>query len=65
MRTIDKYYNQNDEIFHPLWLGILILFSVMIIIGLFCCVRMKYGTPLRILFNRLCCRKIKKRGKDS
>ena len=61
MRTIDKYYNQNDEIFHPLWLGILILFSVMIIIGLFCCVRIKYGTPLRNLFNRLFGRNNKRR----
>ena len=33
MRTIDEYHTQNDEYFHPLWLGIIILFSVISIIG--------------------------------
>ena len=64
MRTIDKYPNRNDEIFHPLWLGILMLFSVMIIIGILCCIRIKCGAQLRALLNRLFGRNIKKNGKD-
>lgn len=53
MRTIDKYYNQNDEYIHPFWLGILILLSVMTIIGTLCCLRVRFGEQLRYLCNKL------------
>lgn len=62
MRTIDRYNNQNDEYVHPFWLGISLLFSVMIIIGLVCCVRVKYGKRLSHLCNRLFGRNISTNG---
>jgi hypothetical protein len=64
MRPFDGYRDQNDEFFHPLWLGMLILFCVMTIVGFVCCLRIKCGTQLRIISNRLFGRKKKKPGKD-
>jgi hypothetical protein len=63
MGTIDKYPNQHDEVFHPLWLGILILFSAMIIIGILCYLRIKCNSQLRVLHDSLFCRNNKKTGK--
>ncbi len=63
MRTFDKYYNQDDEFVHPLWLGILILFSVMIIISMLCCLRIKYGSQIRHLLNKLFGRNSETNGK--
>ncbi|UJR08500.1 hypothetical protein I4U23_012766 [Adineta vaga] len=53
MRAIDRFYNQEDEFMHPLWIGILLLLSIIIIIGLFCCIRIKCHSQLRILRDRL------------
>ena len=53
MRIFEKFSNQNDEYFHPLWLGILLLFIVITIIGIVCCLRIKCGSELRHLINRL------------
>jgi hypothetical protein len=55
MRRINKYQNEHDEFLHPLWLGILILFSVIIILGLLCFMRKKCGSQIRHLFYVLCC----------
>jgi hypothetical protein len=63
MRTINKYQNEDEELLHPLWLGILMLFTIIIVIGLSCCLRKQYGSQLRLLFNRLCCRNTIKKGK--
>ncbi len=63
MQTLDKYYSQGDEFIHPLWLGILILFSVIIIIGTLCCLRIKCGSQLCHLLTRLFGRNIETNGK--
>jgi hypothetical protein len=63
MRTLEKDYSQDDEFIHPLWLGILLLFSVIIIIGTLCCLRIKCGSQLRHLLMRLFGRNIETTGK--
>ena len=60
MQTFD---GQDDEFIHPLWLGILLLFSVVIIIGTLCCLRIKFGSQLRHLLMRLIGRNIETNGK--
>ncbi|CAF2863167.1 unnamed protein product [Rotaria sp. Silwood2] len=56
MKTFTKYRREHDEFFHPLWLGILLLFFVIIVLGISCFIRRKFGQSIRYLFNRLCCR---------
>lgn len=63
MRTIGRYNRQDDEFVHPLWLGILLLFSVMTIIGTICCLKIKCGSQLCHLLNRLCGRNNEMNGK--
>ncbi len=63
MRTIDLFHNRDDEFVHPLWLGMLILFSVLTIIGTFCCLRIKCGPQIRHLFNTLFGRNNETNGK--
>jgi len=63
MRAIGKYYHSNDEFVHPLWLGTLILFIVMTIIGIICCLRIKCGSQLSHLLNRLFGRNNETNGK--
>ncbi|CAF0756690.1 unnamed protein product [Adineta steineri] len=46
---------QIDEPLHPLWLGILMLFSVMIILGILCFMRRKCGSQIHHVFKVLCC----------
>ncbi|CAF0941891.1 unnamed protein product [Adineta steineri] len=53
MKAIDHYYDPFDELFHPLWLGILLLFSVIIITGMFCYLRIKCRSQLRNICDRL------------
>jgi hypothetical protein len=65
MRIVDKYYNQDDDFIHPLWLGILLLLSVITIIGTLCCLRIKFGSKLLHLLNRLFCRNIETNGKKN
>ncbi|CAF1478700.1 unnamed protein product [Rotaria magnacalcarata] len=50
------HYGDEFETIHPLWLGIIILFGVIIIIGISCFLRRKYGSSITRLFNRLCCK---------
>lgn len=38
--------NDAQEFLHPFWLGLLILFNVIIIVALLCCFRRKYGSRL-------------------
>lgn len=48
---------QDDEFLHPFWLGLLMLFTVTIVVGIVCFLRKKFGTCICHLFNRLCCKK--------
>ncbi|CAF4172691.1 unnamed protein product [Rotaria socialis] len=48
------HYPDEFETIHPLWLGIIILFGVIIIICMSCFLRRKYGSSMTRLFNRLC-----------
>ncbi|CAF2534196.1 unnamed protein product [Rotaria sp. Silwood2] len=52
MRTFDTHYNPDDASLHPLWLGSLILFCVIIILGTLCCLRIKCSSLWGNLFNR-------------
>jgi hypothetical protein len=63
MRAIDRFRNQDDECVHPLWFGILILFSVMTMISTFCCLRVKCSSQIRHLFNTLFGRNNETNGK--
>jgi hypothetical protein len=63
MRTVNKFRSENDEFFHPLWLGIIILLCAIFIISITCCLRRKCGLQLCNSFNRLFGRNNKKNGK--
>ncbi|CAF0863054.1 unnamed protein product [Rotaria sordida] len=56
MKNFTKYQDEHDEFLHPLWLGILLLFIVIVIISISCFIRKKFGSSICHLFNRLCCR---------
>ena len=60
MRTTNKNHDDN---LHPLWLGILLLFTVITVIGILCILRRKCGSKILHLFNRLCCRNKSNNGK--
>jgi hypothetical protein len=60
MQTFDQYH---DAYIHPLWLGIIMLFTVIIVMSIACLIRIKYGSQILHLFNRLCCRKKLNHGK--
>lgn len=53
MRTINKSFKQDDDFIHPFWLEIFILFTVIMIIGILCCLRKKCGSSVQRLFKRL------------
>jgi hypothetical protein len=53
MRRIQKYSNQFDEVFHPFWLGLIMLFTIITVVGMVCLIWKKCGLRLRCLFNRL------------
>ncbi|CAF1410988.1 unnamed protein product [Adineta ricciae] len=53
MRAIEKYSNQDDELLHPLWIGILLLLSIIIIVGFVCYIRVKCHSQVRLLCNHL------------
>ena len=39
-------HSSHNELLHPLWLGLLILFTVVVLLGLLCCLRRRCGqTP--------------------
>ena len=63
MRRIEKYLSQEEDFVDPLWLGILLLFMVVTIIGTLCCLRVKCGVQLRRLLNRLLGRHIEMNGR--
>ncbi|CAF1060522.1 unnamed protein product [Adineta ricciae] len=64
MRAIEKYSNQDDELLHPLWIGILLLLSIIIIVGLVCYIRVKCHSQVRLLCNRLFRRKTAQHSTD-
>ena len=51
-----KYVDEIEEIIHPFWLGLIMLFTVIILVGTLCIVRRKCRSNLRYLWNWLCCR---------
>ncbi len=59
----NKYSDEFDEFLHPFWLGLIMLFTIIITIGIFCFLRKKFGTHLRYFFNYLCCRNKLNNGK--
>jgi len=63
MRRIKKYQYEDSELLHPFWLGLLMLFTIITIIGMLCFLRKKCGSHLCHLFNRLCCRNELNNGK--
>jgi len=63
MRRINKYQDEDDEFLHPFWLGLLMLFTVMIVIGISCFLRKKWGSHIRHLFNCLFCKNKLNNGK--
>lgn len=58
----DNY--EDDEFLHPLWLGILILFTVIIVVGISCLVRKKFGSSILNFFNQLRCRNKSNQGNN-
>lgn len=55
MSKVTDYYDEH-MLLHPLWLGSLLLFSVIIIIGISCFIRKKFGKSIQNLYNKLCCK---------
>ncbi|CAF4296497.1 unnamed protein product [Rotaria socialis] len=52
MQTSDQYNYQDEGSLHPLWLGILILIFVIAIIGISCCLRIRFASQCHKLFSR-------------
>ena len=52
MRSIPKSPTQVDDVLHPLWLGILILFHAIALIVLLYCLRRRCGSRLHASANR-------------
>jgi len=46
-QTFDQYH---DAYIHPLWLGIIMLFTVIIVMSIACLIRIKYGSQILHLF---------------
>ena len=64
MRTKSRSLEDDDDDYlHPLWLGILMLLTVVSVIGLSCLVRKRYGAELYLFYRRLCCRNQASQGK--
>ncbi|CAF3815555.1 unnamed protein product [Rotaria magnacalcarata] len=57
METSAQYNYQDDGSLHPLWLGILILIFVITIIGISCCLRIRFASQCHKLFSRANSRK--------
>lgn len=45
---------EHEEFLHPLWLGLIMLFAVILGVGMLCIVRRKYGAQLCRALNRFC-----------
>lgn len=57
MKKLSKYQDDIDEVLHPFWLGLIMLFTVTIIVGMICFVRKRFGSSICQLLERLRCRK--------
>ncbi|CAM4790699.1 unnamed protein product [Rotaria magnacalcarata] len=57
METSAQYNYQDDGSLHPLWLGILILIFVITIIGISCCLRIRFASQCHKIFSRANSRK--------
>lgn len=45
--------DEIEELIHPFWLGLLMLFGVVVIVGSICFLRKKCGKKFLHFFNRL------------
>jgi hypothetical protein len=63
MNRIKKYQDEDDEFLHPFWLGLLMLFTVVIVIGMICFLQKKCSSHIRYLFNCLRCKNELNNGK--